>query len=57
MVKKIKIGTITLLQQLTSERKIRREIDIENNLNISHNRIHKSQKTYTRKNKHKKKLC
>lgn len=53
MAKKINIGKLTQEQILTQERKIRREIDIENNLNVSHNRVHKSKKSYTRKDKHK----
>jgi len=53
MGKKIHIGTISREQILNSERKIRREIDIENNLNVSHNRVHTSKKAYKRNNKHK----
>ena len=49
----IKIGTISKEQILKDERKIRREIDIENNLNVNHNRVHKSDKDYKRHNKHK----
>lgn len=53
MAKKIHIGKITLEQQLTQERKIRREIDIENNLNVCHHRVHTSKKAYKRNDKHK----
>jgi len=49
----MKIGTWSVEQQLTTERKLRREDDIANNLNVSHNRVHKSKKDYTRKTKHK----
>ena len=53
MIKKINIGKISREQILTQERKIRREIDIENNLNVSHNRVHESKKSYKRNDKHK----
>jgi len=53
MAKKIHIGKISREQILTQERKIRREIDIENNLNVSHNRVHTSKKAYKRNDKHK----
>jgi len=53
VMKAIKIGKITRQQILNSERAIRREIEIENNLNICHHRVHKSKKSYTRKDKHK----
>jgi len=53
MSKKIHIGKISREQILNSERKIRREIDIENNLNVSHNRVHTSKKAYKRNDKHK----
>jgi len=53
MTKKINIGKISREQILTQERKIRREIDIENNLNVSHNRVHESKKAYKRSDKHK----
>lgn len=33
------------------DRKISREIDIDENLNVSYNRIHKSKKNYSRKDK------
>jgi hypothetical protein len=53
MSKKIKIGTITVNQQLVAQRKARREEDIQDNLNICHKRVHDSKKTYKRNNKHK----
>jgi hypothetical protein len=53
MAKKFNIGKITQEQILTQERKIRREIDIENNLNVCHKRVHESKKAYKRNDKHK----
>ena len=52
MSKQIKIGTISKEELRKIDRKISREIDIEENLNVSYNRVHKSQKSYTRKDKH-----
>lgn len=49
---KIKIGTLSVNQQLTMERAIRREIELENGLRINYKRVEKSKKTYTRKSKH-----
>jgi hypothetical protein len=53
IMRAIKIGKITNEQILTSQRATSREIAIENNLNICHHRVHKSKKSYTRKDKHK----
>ena len=52
MGKQIKIGKISKEQLLKQDRKINREIEIDLNLNINHHRVHKSQKSYTRKDKH-----
>ncbi len=52
MSNKIKIGKITKKQTLLIERKLRREEDIKNHKNVSHNRVHKSKKQYKRKPKH-----
>jgi len=49
----MKAGTISRDQILKMEARARREADIENNLNFNRHRVHKSKKTYTRKNKHK----
>jgi len=52
--KRINIGKITQKQILTSERKISREIELENQSGwISKHKVHKSKKTYTRKPKYK----
>jgi hypothetical protein len=51
-MKTLKVGRITAEQILNSERAIRREIEIENNLNICHHRVHRSKKTYSRKEKY-----
>jgi len=50
--KKIKVGSISAEQQLKMDRKARREVEIACGLNVNHHRVHKSQKTYTRKQKH-----
>ena len=50
----IKIGKISKWETLRANRKARREISIELNLNNNKHRVHKSVKTYTRKPKHKK---
>mgnify|MGYP001578199527 CR=1 FL=1 len=52
MAKKIKIGKITKKDILKMERKARREEDIDNRRNVTHNRVHKSKKQYKRKPKH-----
>ena len=44
---------ITLSDIILMDRKIRRDIEIESGMNRSSLRIHRSKKTYTRKNKHK----
>jgi len=52
--KRLNIGKITQKQILTSERKISREIELENQSGwISRHKVHKSKKTYTRKPKYK----
>ena len=48
MKKKITLSDIILM-----DRKIRREIEIEEGMNRSSHRVHRSKKTYTRKPKHK----
>lgn len=53
MAKKISIGKLSREQILTQERKISREIEIENNLNVCHHRVHTSKKAYKRNDKHK----
>ncbi len=54
MAKKVKVGTITKEQQLTADRKTRREQEIEDNMNVSHSRVHKSEKNKLHRNrKHK----
>ena len=51
--KKLNIGKITQKQILTSERKISREIELENQAGwVSKHKVHKSKKTYTRKPKY-----
>lgn len=48
--KKLNIGKITKEQILTSERRISREIELENQSGwVSKHKVHKSKKTYTRK--------
>lgn len=49
----IHVGKLSKEQILTHERKISREIEIENNLNVCHHRVHTSKKTYKRNDKHK----
>lgn len=41
--------TITVEQQMKMNRAISREIELENNMRINHNRVHKSKKAYNRK--------
>ena len=41
--------TITVEQQMKMNRAISREIELENNMRINHNRVHKSKKAYKRK--------
>jgi len=54
MGKEIKIGTVTIEQQLTAIKKGNREAELEQNVGWkSITRMHKSDKTYSRKNKHK----
>lgn len=51
---KLNIGKITQKQIIKSERKISREIELENQSGwISRHKVHKSKKTYTRKPKYK----
>lgn len=40
-------------QILKMDRKALRDIELENNLRMSHHKVHVSKKTYTRKIKHK----
>lgn len=40
-------------QILKMDRKASRDIELENNLRMSHHKVHRSKKTYTRKKKHK----
>ena len=42
--------TITKDAQMKMNRAISREIELENNMRINHQRVHKSKKTYSRKN-------
>jgi hypothetical protein len=42
--------TITVEQQMKMNRAISREIELENNMRIAHNKVHTSKKTYNRKN-------
>jgi len=52
--KKLNIGKITQKQILTSERKISREIELENSTGWTcMHKTHKSKKTYTRNPKYK----
>lgn len=54
-MKKISIGKVTISQQIKAIKKDNREIELENQAGFkSTNKIHKSKKTYSRKNKHKK---
>lgn len=46
----MKIGTITQGQILTMNKKVRREIAIEQGIKPMGHAIHKSKKTYSRKN-------
>ena len=46
----MKIGTITKGQLLTMNKKVRRESDIANGVKPMGHAIHKSKKTYSRKN-------
>jgi hypothetical protein len=49
------IGTLDTLSILKMERKISRDLAIENNTySIPSHKVHASKKTYTRKTKHKK---
>ena len=48
MKNKSNIMKITKEQILSFNKKISRDIEIENNMNVSHNRIHKSSKSYNR---------
>jgi len=43
---------ITSKQILTIDRSISRSIEIESGMRINHNRVFKSKKTYSRKDKH-----
>lgn len=52
MKKVLNIGKASIEDILKNERKIRREIEIENNLNIAHGRVHESKKAYKRQQKH-----
>jgi hypothetical protein len=45
----MKIGTITKEQLLKGERKVRREIDIEQGFKPMGHKVHKSKKQYNRK--------
>lgn len=45
----MKTLTITKEQQLNMNRKANREIELENNMRMNHNRVHTSKKTYNRK--------
>ena len=50
----MKIGTFTQEQRLKNERRISREIELENQSGwTSKHKVHKSNKNYSRKNKHK----
>ena len=54
MKKTMKIGKITKEQILKSDRKISREIELENSIGwVCMNKVHTSKKTYTRKPKYK----
>ena len=44
----MKAMKITKEQILTMNRKISREIELENNMRINHNNVHKSKKSYNR---------
>jgi hypothetical protein len=55
MAKTLHIGKLTTEQIITIERSIRRDMDLEENVGfVSKHKVHKSKKTYTRKDKHKK---
>jgi hypothetical protein len=55
--KVIKIGKITQEQILTQNKKISREIELENSIGwTATHKVHTSKKTYTRKPKHKKSI-
>jgi hypothetical protein len=50
----MKIGKITKEQYIKNERKISREIELENSKGwTAKHKVHKSMKNYSRKNKHK----
>jgi len=50
----MKIGKVTLAQIIKNHKKISREIELEQQDGwVAKNKVHKSDKTYTRKNKHK----
>ena len=50
----MKIGTFTREQFIKNERKISREIEMENQSGwVSKHKVHKSKKNYSRKKKHK----
>ncbi len=51
-MKKLKNIKITKEAILNMERKVRRDVEIEEGLRFNSNRVHKSVKTYTRKKKH-----
>jgi len=55
MAKKINIGIIGAEEMRNNERKISREMELEKNDGswVSKHKIHKSDKTYTRHEKHK----
>ena len=55
MKKKTKIGVITIEQQIKAIKKANREAELEQSPGwTATNKVHKSDKTYSRKNKHKK---
>lgn len=49
MAKSNKNMKITTEQIMVMNRKISRDIELENNLRINHNKVHKSKKAYNRK--------
>ena len=50
---KIKIGVITVAQQLNMVKTVNRQIDIDNGMNLNPHRAHKNKKAYDRKEKRK----
>ena len=53
----MKIGTITKEQIRKNDKKISRELELENQTGwTATHKVHKSKKNYTRKNKHKNKF-